>query len=257
MPIELDKPRSGAIPVLKRSRIGEQFNGGLIRFDQRDFTDGDGNKVQKTERDGTLAFHKNRDGSPKLGPDGKPLPKWKQELVVHYMTLESTMIASIGGEAAVPKRGEIVRMIYSKGAFGQWIDAKNLFDAQNKDLGRGMTVGDIHTLDSTHAIRYQSTGGHDDLETFTDQAAIDDYLQNNAAYRSRAESLGWRGNLVMQPAPPEAAGFVVECETAYHEIERQGIQLEEPAGPFDGETAAPEAPAAAPAASSFFAGAST
>lgn len=233
MAIELDKQRTPGAPVLKRSRIGEQFNGGLIRFDQRNMLDDDGKPIPK-------------------GDTGK----YRQELVVHLMTLESTMSAGLGGELNVPARGEIVRIILKGGGFSQWIDAKNAFDNDNRDLGRGLSVGDIITIDSTHAIRYKSTGDHADLGTFKDQAEVDDYLQNNAAYRSRAESLGWRGNLVMQPAPPEAAGFVVECETAYHEIERQGIQLEEPAGPFDGEAAAPEAPAAAPAASSFFAGAS-
>lgn len=239
MPIELDKPQGGGAPVIKRKVIGEEFVGGLIRFDNRDQQDDNGNPIPKLDY-----------------KTGQPTGKNKQELVVHLLTLNSTMQAGLGQENMVPERGQVVRLILKGGGYGQWIDSLKAFYADNPDLGRGFSVGDLVGLGTDEAIRYRSMGDHAELGKMTAQAEVNDYFAGRDP-QDRSESVGFRGPLGMQPATD--AAFTVECEQAYYELEKQGIQLDEPAGPFDeappAQASAPTGPA--PSAGSFFADANS
>ncbi len=189
MGIPLDEERTPGAPVLRRRRIGEQFAGGLLKFEQRDLI---------------------RDGAVQYKDNGKA----RQELVVHLLTYGGDTAAAIGDVENVPNRGEVVRMILKGGGFGQWIEAKNGFAST---AGRGLQVGDRIYINTTHVIRYESMGAHRALGEFRDQADLEAYYQT-PAFTGRRESLGFRGDLKMRPANPDEAAFVAECEAAYHQL---------------------------------------
>lgn len=188
MPIELDTPRTGGQPVLKRQVIGEQFVGGVIKFEQRDQLKND-------------------------QPIVKDNGKHKQEQVVWLLTLESDMEAGIGGEVKAPERGEVVRVILPGGAFGQWIDAgKELKAAVN----RGVSVGDTFTYTTTHGTRYKSTPPHSELGMLDTAEKIQKYRSDPKSPVGKTETLAMRGELKLE-APTDTA-FVEECEALYHEM---------------------------------------
>lgn len=197
MPIQLEETRGSGTPVVKHRAIGEKFVGGIIKFETRDLM---------------------RDGEVQRKDDGTP----RKELVVYVLTKSSTMVAGIGDEESVPGAGDIVRVILRGGGFGQWIDAK-------KALGRGVCVGDLLYMDTTHAIRYNANtyAQLGRLDTQEDVAA----WEQSPANIQRKESLGRYGDLRLRAPKDDEAGFVVECEQAHHRLAQQGIQLE--SGPFD------------------------
>lgn len=197
MPITLEEPRGTSTPVLHNRTIGEEYVGGLLKFEQRQQTDADKN--------------------PKFKDDGKPM--W--ELVVHMLTLRSTMEAGIGGNDAVPQRGEIVRAILRGKTFGRWIDEKS-------KLGRGVQVGDLITLTTDLGVSYR---GKTPAGEYTTNEQIAE-LKKSRDWEDRKVTLGMYGPVTIQAPPTEAAGFVVECEQAYHELAKQGIKLED--DPFPG-----------------------
>jgi hypothetical protein len=213
MAIQLGTERTGGTPVLSRTRIGEQHLAGLIRYDQRNIL---------------------KNGQPVLKDNGKP----RQELVVTLLAYDGDMTAGIGGEYTTPTRGDVVRLILKGGAFGQWIDAVNT-------MPRPLQVGDMVWVNTTHAIRYESMGANRELGQLNDQDDIDYYKQTDQGWLNRRETLGYRGELRIRAAKDTEAGFVVDCETKYLALQRQGITLHEEPGPFD---AAPATPAPAPVA---------
>lgn len=218
MPIELDGPGTGSgAPVLKRGVIGETYVGAVVNMEQRDML---------------------KEDKPVLKDNGKP----RQELVVHLLTIGTDMRAGLGDVSAVPAPGEIVRLILKGGGFGQWIEAKQEI---SRSLGRGIQVGDVCYVDTTNAVRYQSTGNHSELGNMTTQAEIEGYYATSEAYRHRQESLGFRGQLKLRPAKPEEAGIVADAEAAYAALKAgPPIELEQAPAP----PAPQPAPAAPPAA---------
>ncbi len=222
MPIELDGPGTGSgAPVLKRGVIGETFVGAVVNMEQRD--------MLKEDR-------------PVLKENGKP----RQELVVHLLTMGTDMRAGLGDISAVPAPGEVVRLILKGGGFGQWIEAKAEI---SRSLGRGIQVGDVCYVDTTNAVRYQSTGAHSELGNITTQVELDQYYATSEAYRGRQESLGFRGQLKLRPAKPEEAGVVVDAEAAYASLKAgPPIELEQAPPPAPAPQAAAPAPQPAPAA---------
>lgn len=199
MPIQLEEDRPTGHPVLKLRAIGDEFVGGIIRFEMRDAW---------------------KDGGPVFKENGKA----RQEMVVWLLTHTSTMAASIKDEERVPARGEIVRRILRGKDFGAWIDAKNA-------LPRAIEVGDMMRLSCDRAVRFRSMGDHAALGELTTNEDIAAYKQTRA-WQDRQESLGFYGPLAIRGAKPEEAAFVAECEAAYHELNRRPpIQLEDAGAP--------------------------
>jgi hypothetical protein len=209
MPIQLEETRGSGTPVIKHRAIGEKFVGGILKFETRDLM---------------------RDGEIQYKDDGVTPRK---ELVVTVLTKTSTMVAGIGDDESVPEPGSIVRVILRGGGFGQWIDAK-------KTLGRGVNVGDLLYMDTTHAIRYNAST-YAQLGRLDTQDQVAEW-ETSPANIGRKESLGRYGDLKLRAATDTEAGFVVECEQAYHQLAKQGIALEDRPGPFDTPAAAAPAP---------------
>ena len=126
MAIELETPRTPGLPVVKRTAIGEEFVGMLIRKEQRNVL---------------------KDGDPVMNDHGKP----KQELVLTVMTVSSTAPAGIGDHQQIPQSGEPVRLILRGKGFADWIQQVN-------DLGGPLQVGDVVTQLTESAQRYDANG---------------------------------------------------------------------------------------------------
>jgi hypothetical protein len=183
MPIQLEEERKPSTPVVKRTALGQKFNGAVLRVDQRD-------RLKKDDTTGQMV--------PILKPNGSP----RQELVVTCMTLPGTTApAGIGDQESVPKPQDIVRLILKGKAFGDWIEAKN-------NLGRGIQVGDVVTQVTDRAQVYDANGNPSGPE-LTDQAAV------NAVPRGR--SVGIYGPITLRP-PKEGSEWVVKAEAAYHSL---------------------------------------
>jgi hypothetical protein len=92
-------------------------------------------------------------------------------------------------------------------------------------------------MDTTHAIRYNAST-YAQLGRLDTQDQVAEW-ETSPANIGRKESLGRYGDLKLRAATDTEAGFVVECEQAYHQMAKQGIALEDRPGPFD--TPAPAA----------------
>jgi hypothetical protein len=207
MAIKLEEETTAGHPVLKLRAIGEEYVGGILKFQMRDAW---------------------KDGAPVLKDNGKA----RQEMVVWLLTHHSTMAASIKGDETVPQRGEIVRRILRGKDFGAWIDAKNT-------LGRAIQVGDMLRQGCDKAVRFQSMGDHTALGELTDNDQVAEYKQTKA-WQDRRESLGFYGPLAIRTPKDEEAAFVVECEQAYHQLATQTIRLDDDRGdPFPASTPNP------------------
>jgi len=126
MPRTLEEPRTPGLPVVKRQRIGETFNGALVRADQRDVL---------------------KDGEPILKPNGKR----KQELVLTLVAMPGTdATAGIGDDIGVPTPGDLVRFMLRGAAFGQWIEARKTH--------RNLATGDVFTHFTDSAQCYDANG---------------------------------------------------------------------------------------------------
>ena len=208
MPIQLEEDRPTGHPVIKLRSIGDEYVGGIVRFEMRDVW---------------------KDGAPALKENGKA----RQEMVVWLLTQTSTMAASIKDEERIPARGEIVRRILRGKDFGAWIDAKNA-------LGRAVQVGDMMRLTCDRAVRFRSMGDHAALGELTSNDDIAAYKQTRA-WQDRQESLGFYGALAIRGAKPDEAQFVADCEAAYHELnKRPPIPLEDQGDPFTGPATTPQ-----------------
>ncbi len=216
MAIQLEEATTAGTPVLKRKQIGEQFAGAVIKFEMRQIV---------------------KDGKPQVKDNGKP----RNELVVYLQTVSSTMRAGLGDSIAVPAAGTIVRAILKGGAFGQWIESKN-------QLGRPVQVGDLFTMDTTHAEIYQGVGSPTGQKLTTDDEATA-FLSDPT---KRDLTVAWRGNLALRAAGAEHDAIVRAAEAAYMSL-KDSIQLEEPSAPATPQgdpfaTPPPVTPAAAPVA---------
>lgn len=192
MAIQLGDNSTGTrYPVLSQRRIGEEFVGGVIKFERR----------ERHTKDGETIYNKKT---------GKP----RYELVVHLLTLRGDMQAGLAGEYTTPERGEVVRAILKGGAFGNWIEAQNA-------LPRGLQVGDMVYMNTDKAVRYVET---DPKAALTTQAEVDEY-KKTPAWTERKETLSWQGEVKIREPKPDEVGFVAECEAKYHELGRQNIPL--------------------------------
>lgn len=163
--ITLEEPRTPGYPVIKRTAIGQTFNGAVIKAESRD--------RQKRGDDGNM--------TPIIKPNGKHA----QELVVTCIALPGTTApAGLGEDESVPEPGDIVRLILKGKAFGDWIEAK-------RQLPSGvLAVGDVVTQTTTLAQVYDAQGSPTGGE-ITDQAAVD-------GARARGRSIGIYGPLTLR-----------------------------------------------------------
>lgn len=192
MPITLEEPRWASTPVLNNRAIGEEYVGGVIKFESR----------QQQDADRNLKFKDN----------GKPLT----ELIVWLYTVRSTMEAGIGGTDQVPEPGAIVRAILKGKTFSQWIDEKD-------KLYRGIQVGDKVRLTTDVGIPYRGkTPAGAELRT---NEQIAEFKQTRD-WIDRKVTLGMYGPVQIRAAGADDAALVADCEQAYHQMKTQGIPLD-------------------------------
>ncbi len=181
---EDDTVRAPALPVVKRTAIGQTFNGAVAStIVQRD----------RLGRDDVT-----RQLVPILKPNGKP----RQELVVTCIVLPGTTApVGIGEDEHVPEPGDICRLILKGKAFGDWIECKTA-------LGRPVNIGDVVTQTTDTAQSYDAhgnpTGG-----ALTTQAEID--------AQPRGRSVGIYGPLTLR-APRQDSEWIARAEAAYHAL---------------------------------------
>lgn len=145
--ITLEEPKAAGYPVVKRTALGQTFNGAVLQAESRD-------RLKRSD-DGTMV------------PIVKPNGKHSQELVVTCLTMPGTTApAGLGDTESVPEPGDIVRLILKGKAFGDWIEAKRTLP--NGILG----VGDVVTQTTTVAQVYDAQGNASGPEV-TDQKAVD------------------------------------------------------------------------------------
>lgn len=181
--ITLGDNRPAALPVVKRTRIGETFHGAIITAVARD--------QQRRLEDGSYVTVYKSDG------------KARQEMVITCMVLPgTTALAGIGDDESVPKPGTLVRLIIKGKMFADWIDAKReLPDGQ-------IAVGDVVSTATTHAVAYDGPGkGGPDL---TEQAQVD-------AARQRGKTIGVYGPLVVR-VPDPTSEWTAKAIAKYQEM---------------------------------------
>lgn len=183
MPIQLEEERKPGLPVVKRTAIGQTFNGAVLRVDQRD-------RLKKDDQTGAMTAIVKANG------------KARQELVVTCLTLPGTTApAGLGDNEFVPEPETLVRLILKGKAFGDWIESKAA-------LGRGIQVGDIVTQITDRAQVYDAQGNPSGAE-LTDQAAV------TAVPRGR--SVGIYGPITLRE-PKVGSEWVGKAEVAYHSL---------------------------------------
>lgn len=194
MPISLEGERKLALPVVKRTALGQTFNGAVVRVEQRD-------RVKRDEASGQLV--------PVLKVGGKA----RQELVVTCLTLPGTNApVGLGEDEHVPNTEELVRIILKGKAFKDWIDSK-------ATLGRPIQVGDVVSQTTTLAQVYDAQGNASGPE-ITDQATL------NSVPRGR--SVGVYGPITLRAAK-EGSEWVAKAEAAYHGLREPIVAEAQPA----------------------------
>jgi hypothetical protein len=132
MGIPLGEQYTPGHPVVKRTAIGQSFNGAVVNIERRDRT--------RRGDDGVV--------KPVLKADGKP----RQELVITCLTMPGTDApAGIGDEQGIPETEDVVRLILKGKAFADWIQAE-------RDLGRQLQVGDQVQTKTDSAQVYDANG---------------------------------------------------------------------------------------------------
>lgn len=186
--ITLEEPRVGGYPVVKRTALGQVFNGAILKSEQRD-------RLKKGD-DGTM--------KPIIKPG---TGKHAQELVVTCLTLPGTTApAGLGEDENIPQPGDIVRLILKGKSFGDWIESK-------KGLPDGtVAVGDIVTQTTQLAQVYDQQGNPSGGE-ITDQAAID-------AARQRGRSVGIYGPLTLREPKPDSE-WQSKAVAAYNSLQEK------------------------------------
>jgi hypothetical protein len=194
MPIQLEDERKAGLPVVKRTALGQKFNGAVIKIDQRD-------RLKKDDVTQQMV--------PVLKANGKP----RQELVITCLTLPGTTApVGLGDDEYVPAAEEIVRLILKGKSFADWIQVKN-------DLGRLVQVGDVVTQVTESAQAYDAQGNPSGGE-ITDQATINSL--------PRGKSVGIYGPITLR-APKSGSEWVAKAEAAYHSLrEPIAAEVEDP-----------------------------
>lgn len=183
MGISLEEERKPGLPVVKRTALGQTFNGAVVRVQQRD-------RQKKDEVTGEMM--------PILKPGGKA----RQELVVTCLTLPGTTApVGLGDDEHIAGEAELVRLILKGKAFGDWIESKAA-------LGRPVQVGDIVCQMTDRAQVYDAKGNPSGAE-ITDQATVD------AVPRGR--TIGIYGPITLR-APKDGSEWVARAEEAYHAL---------------------------------------
>lgn len=192
--ITLEEPRAAGYPVVKRTALGQTFNGAVLKAEPRD------------------RLKRGDDGN--MTPIVKPNGKHAQELVVTCLTLpDTTAPAGLGDDESVPEPGSIVRLILKGKAFGDWIEAK-------KALPNGaVAVGDVVTQTTATAQVYDAQGNASGGEV-TDQAAVDQA-------RAKGRSVGIYGPLTLR-APKDGSEWFDKAVAAYRSLQAP-IPAEAPA----------------------------
>ena len=186
--ITLEEPRVGGYPVVKRTALGQVFNGAILETKARD-------RQKPNPATGVMEVI--------IKPsNGKPA----QEMVVTCMTLPGTTApAGLGEEMNVPEPGEIVRLILKGKAFGDYIEAKK--GLPDSTVAVGDIISQTTQLAQVYDQNGQPTGGE-----ITDQAAIDQA-------RQRGRSVGIYGPLVVR-APKDGSEWLDKAVEKYHELQR-------------------------------------
>lgn len=179
--IVIEEPRAAGYPVVKRTALGQQFNGAVLKSESRD-------RLKRAD-DGTMA------------PIVKPNGKHAQEMVVTCLTLPGTTApAGLGDDESVPAPGEIVRLILKGKSFGDWIETK-------KALPDGVVaVGDVVSQTTASAQVYDAQGNASGGE-LTDQSLVD-------AARAKGRSVGIYGPLTLR-LPAGDSEWTPKAITAY------------------------------------------
>jgi hypothetical protein len=182
--ITIEEPRAAGYPVVKRTAIGQQFNGAVVKSESRD-------RLKRAD-DGSM--------QPIIKPNGKPA----QEMVVTCLALPgTTALAGLGDEESVPEPGDIVRLILKGKSFGDWIDAK-------KTLPNGaVAVGDVVCQVTTVAQVYDAQGIASGPE-ITDQALVDQA-------RAKGRSVGIYGPLTLR-VPGADSEWTAKAIAAYRSL---------------------------------------
>lgn len=196
--INLETPRVAGYPVVKRAALGQTFCGAVLKAESRD--------RQKKGADGVLR------------PIPKPNGKHAQELVVTCMTLPGTT-APVGLDdyEGIPKPGDIVRLILTGKAFGDWIDAKKQLP------GGAVAVGDLVTQTTTVAIVYKDEGETAGPE-ITDQAMVDQA-------RAKGRTVGIYGPLTLTINPSQES--ITQAVAAYKALQEAAPVERFPAEQYD------------------------
>jgi hypothetical protein len=210
--ITLEEPRAAAYPVVKRTALGQTFNGAILKAESRD-------RLRRAD-----------DGS--MVPIIKPNGNHSQELVVTCLTLPgTTTTAGLGDQESIPEPGAIVRLILKGKAFGDWIDAK-------KSLPDGaVAVGDVVTQVTASAQVYDATGNPSGVE-ITDQTLVDQA-------RAKGRSIGIYGPLTLR-APKDGSEWTEKAVAAYKSLQTP-IPAEAPSNDFDEYTPTAASPSLKPA----------
>lgn len=195
MPIKLEGDRKPGLPVVKRTALGQTFNGAVVLVQQRD-------RLKRDERTNEMTAVLKANG------------KAKQELVITCLTLpNSTAPVGLGEDEHVAEEGELVRLILKGKAFSHWISTKD-------SLGRPVNVGDIVTQVTDRAQVYDAQGSPSGSE-ITDQATL------NQVPRTR--SVGIYGPVTLR-APKAGSEWIDKAEAAYHSL-RNPVAAEPDYGP--------------------------
>jgi hypothetical protein len=183
MPIQLEDERKAGLPVVKRTALGQEFWGAVVKIEQRD----------RLKRDETT-----NEMVPVLKPSGKP----RQELVITCLVLpRTTAPVGLGDDEHVPQPEEVVRLILKGKSFADWIQAKN-------DLGRPVNVGDVVHQKTDRAQVYDAQGQASGAE-ITDQATLTNV--------PRGKSVGIYGPIALRE-PKVGSEWVAKAEAAYHSL---------------------------------------
>lgn len=185
--ITLEEPRTPGYPVVKRTALGQTFNGAVLRVESRDRLKRGDNGV--------------------MTPIKKDNGKHSQELVVTCLALPGTTApAGLGEDEGVPAPGDIVRLILKGKSFGDWIEAK-------KSLPNGQTaVGDVVVQTTNSAQVYDAQGNATGPE-LTDQDAI------NAA-RQKGRSVGVYGPVILRE-PKSGSEWTAKAIEAYNSMQQR------------------------------------
>jgi hypothetical protein len=203
-----DESRPAGYPVVKRTALGQQFNGAILKSESRD------------------RLKRGDDGSMK--PIIKPNGKHAQEMVVTCMTLPGTTApAGLGEDESVPQPGDIVRLILKGKSFGDWIDAK-------KTLPDGsVAVGDVVTQTTTSAQVYDAQGNASGPET-TDQSVVDQA-------RIKGRSVGIYGPLTLR-VPSGDSEWTNKAISAYRTLNSAEVAAPTPTPAWEPDNSYDEPP---------------